>query len=79
MRIEKGGKPTVLVVAIGFKGEVIAHSALHGIPYLPFVVVDYDQALLPAVPAAVGKTFDKMIKALTTPSKELERNIPGEM
>jgi len=79
VRIEKGGKPTVLVSAPAFKEEVISHSALHGLPYLPYVVVNYDQEFLPIVPAETEKVFERMVKALTTPVKELMKNIPGEM
>jgi len=79
VRIEKGGKPVVIVVAPPFREEVASHSRMHGIPYLTFVVVDYDQSLLPLVPAAVAKEFDKFVKALTTPAKTLEKNIPGEV
>ncbi|MFH0748828.1 MAG: hypothetical protein V1915_02760 [Candidatus Bathyarchaeota archaeon] len=69
----------MLIVATGFEGEVISHTALHGIPYLPFVVVDYDQALLPRIPAAVEQRFDKIVKALISSTKELEEKIPGKM
>ena len=79
MRVEKGGKPSVLISAPPFKEEIISHSALHGIPYLPFVVVDFVQEVFVAIPAATEKAFPKMIKALTTPAKELEKHIPGEV
>ena len=79
MRIEKGGKPTILIAAPPFKDEIIKHAEIHGIPYLPFVVVDYDQSFLPIVPKQTEKVFDKMVKALTTPAEELEKHIPGEM
>ena len=79
MRIEKGGKPAVLISAPAFKEEVISHSALHGVPYLSFVVVDYDQEFLPIIPRQVEKVFNKMVKALTTSAKELEKHIPGEV
>ncbi|MFH0749010.1 MAG: hypothetical protein V1915_03735 [Candidatus Bathyarchaeota archaeon] len=79
MRIEQGGKPTVLISAPPFKEEIISHSALHGIPYLPFVVVDFVQEVFVAIPPAVEKAFDKMVKALTTPATELEQHIPGEV
>jgi hypothetical protein len=79
VRIEKGGKPSCLISATAFKEEVISHSALHGIPYLPFVVVDYDQEFLPIIPQQVEKVFNKMVRVLTTPAKELEKKIPGEM
>ncbi|MFH0748991.1 MAG: hypothetical protein V1915_03635 [Candidatus Bathyarchaeota archaeon] len=79
VRIEKGGKPTVLLVATPFREEVISHSKLHGIPYLPFVVLDYRQELIPLIPPAVKKAFEKILKPLTTPAKELEKQIPGEV
>jgi hypothetical protein len=79
VRIEKKGRPTVLVSAPAFKEEVISHSALHGLPYLPYVVVDYDQEFLPIIPKQTEKVFDKMVKALTTPAEELQKNIPGEI
>ena len=66
-------------MATAFKGEVIATPALDGIPYLPFVVVDYDQEFYPSYLKPLKKAFDKMVKALTTPAKELEKKIPGEM
>lgn len=79
MRIEKGGKPAVLMIAPPFREEVESHSKMHGIPYLTYVVVDYKQEVLPLIPPAVEKVFDKVIKALTTPAKDLMKNIPGEM
>jgi len=79
VRIEKAGKPTVLLAGPAFKEEVASHSKMYGIPYLPFVVIDYSQEVLPLIPQAVEKVFDKMVKALTTSSKELETKIPGEI
>ena len=79
MRIEKGGKPAVEIAGIPFREEVVTHSNLHGMPYLPFVCVDYAQEVLPLVPPAVSKVFDKMVKALTTPAEELMKHIPGEV
>jgi hypothetical protein len=79
VRIEKGGKPTVVIVAKAFVEEIATVSGHSNIPYLPFVCVDYEQSFLPLIPQQVEKVFDKMVKALTTPAKELERNIPGEL
>jgi len=79
VRIEKGGKPTVLIAAPGFVPEVIKYSALNGIPYLAYVVVEYDQMFLPAIPQQIEKVFDRMVRALTTPAKELEKHVPGEV
>ena len=69
----------MLIVSPPFIEEVVSHSTLHGLPYIPFVVVDYAQEVLPLIPPAVEKVFDKMIKVLTTSAEELEKNIPGEM
>ena len=79
MRIEKGGKPAVLLSATPFREEIISHSKMHGMPYLPFVVVDYRQELIPLIPPAVRSAFDKIIRPLTTPARELEKHIPGEV
>jgi hypothetical protein len=79
VRIEKSGKPTILVAAAPFREEIASHSRMDGLPYLPFVVVDYAQEVLPLIPPAVEKAFDKMVKVLTTPVEELEKKIPGEM
>jgi hypothetical protein len=79
VRIEKGGKPVVLVAATPFKEEVASHSNMHGIPYLSFVTVDYAQEILPLIPPAVEKKFDKIVKGLTTPAKDLQKKIPGEV
>ena len=79
VRIEKGGKPAVVICAPPFREEVASHTRMDGIPYLPFVVVEYGQEVLPLIPPAVERAFDKIIKALTTPSKELEKKIPGEV
>ena len=51
---------------------------MHGIPYLPFVVIDADPGHA-NVPEATENVFDKMVKALTTPAEELQKNVPGEM
>jgi len=79
VRIEKGGKPAVVISGPPFREEVVSHSQMHGIPYLTFVVVDYAQEVLPLIPPAVEKVFDQIVKALVTPSKELEKHIPGEI
>ena len=81
VRIEKGGKPTVLVVSIpAFSELVTSHSDMYGIPYLPFVIVGVHQENPPGIyQPAVRKIFNKMVKALTTSAKELEMNIPGEI
>jgi hypothetical protein len=81
VRIEKGGKPTVLVISIPSFSELVAsHSEMYGVPYLPFVIVGVHQENIPNVYIpAVKKIFNKMVKGLTTPSKELEANIPGEI
>ena len=79
VRIEKGGKPAVVVAAPPFREEVISHSELHGIPYLSFVVVDYTQGDNTQLPDLVEKTFDKMVKALTTSADELQKKTPGEI
>ena len=79
MRIERGGKPAVVIASPPFREEVVSHSEMHGIPYLTFVVVDYAQEVLPLIPPAVEKAFDKIVKALSTPVKELQKNIPGEI
>ena len=79
MRIENGGKPAVLTVAPPFKEEVASHSRMHGIPYLTYVVLEVGQENIPLIPPAVEKGFDKMVMALTTPAKELQKKIPGEM
>ena len=78
MRIEKGGKPTVLIATPFFREECISHSLMHGIPYLPFVVIDADPGHA-NIPEATEKVFDNMVKALTTPAEELQKNVPGEM
>ena len=79
VRIEKGGKPVVLTVAPPFREEVASHTQMDGIPYLTFVVLNIGQEALPLIPPAVEKAFDRMLKALTTPAKELEKKIPGEV
>ena len=79
MRIEKGGKPTVLLSAPAFKEEAFAQAKIEGIPYLPVVVIDYDQSYFALIPQQTEKVFDKMVKALTTPTSELEKKIPGEV
>ena len=77
--MEKGGKPVVLLAATPFREEVISHSEMHGIPYLPFVVVGYQQELYALIPTAVTKIFDKIVEVLTTSKNELEKRIPGEV
>jgi len=79
VRIEKGGKPVVVINGPPFREEVASHTKMHGIPYLPYVTVDYAQEVLPLIPPAVEKVFPKIVKALTTPPKELEKHIPGEV
>ena len=79
MRIEKSGKPVVVIVAPAFKNEFISRSTLAGMPYLPFVIVDYDQSFIPLVPQQVEKAFKSMIKALTIPVKDLEKIINTEI
>jgi hypothetical protein len=79
VRIEKGGKPIILTVNPAFRAEVASHTQMDGIPYLPFVVIDVGQEAIPLVPQAVEKSFDKLIKGLTTPAEVLEKNIPGEV
>jgi hypothetical protein len=51
---------------------------MHGIPSLPFVVIDADPGHV-NVPEATEKVFDQMVRALTTPTEELQKNVPGEM
>jgi len=41
--------------------------------------VDYAQEVLPLIPPAVEKVFPRIVKALTTPPKELEKHVPGEV
>ena len=77
MRLEKGGRPTIVIATPPFREEVISHSRMHGIPYLTFVVMEEHD--LPLIPAGVEKNFDKMLRALTTPAEELEATIPGEI
>ena len=77
--MEKGGKPVVLMAGIQFKEEVASHSKMHGIPYLAYVTIDYAQELIPLIPPAVEKKFNMVVKALTTPAKDLQKNIPGEV
>jgi hypothetical protein len=79
VRIEKGGKPTVVIGTAPFTEEVISHSRMHGIPSLPFVMIDPAQHGLPYLPAAVEGLFDKLLRALTTPATELEKHIPGQI
>ena len=79
VRIEKGGKPAVVLSATPFREEIASHSKMHGIPYLPFVVIEYRQELIPLIPPAVRSAFPKILRALTTPTKELEKHIPGEI
>ena len=77
MRIEKGGKPVSVIATPPFREEVISHSRMHGIPYLSFVVMEEHDLLL--IPAGVEKNFDKMLRALTTPAEELQKQVPGEI
>ena len=80
VRIEKGGKPAVLIAAPPFREEIASHSKMHGLPYIPYVVVDYKQQVLPLIPPpAVEKVSPKIVTALTTPAKTLEKTIPGEL
>ena len=79
VRIEKGGKPTVVIASPPFRAEVISHSEMHGIPYLPFVVANVSQHVIPLIAVAIEKEFDKMVKALTIPAEELQKKIPGEI
>lgn len=77
MRLEKGGKPTVVIATPPFREEVISHSRMHGIPSLTFVVMDEHDLSL--IPGGVEKNFEKMLRALTTPAEALQATIPGEV
>ena len=78
MRIEKKGTPTVSLAAEAFRSEVITHSAMDGIPYLPFVVAYEAQGLPNRVPGQVTAAFDKIVAPLITPREELEQKPNGE-
>ena len=67
----------VVIATPPFREEVASHSRMHGIPSLPFVVMEEHD--LPLIPGGVEKNFEKMLRALTTPATELQGHVPGEM
>ena len=79
VRIEKGGKPAVFIISPAFREEAISHSRMHGMPYLQFVVVNYNKEVRSIIQPAVEQVFDKFVRALTTPASKLEKKIPGEV